>query len=126
MARHRCASRMQMATAKPTIPMPLRRRWRRTAAALAVVAIVLFALAWKPLRLDAVKDASYAARVGCACRFVAGRELSACRKDFEDEIGAVMLSENAEARSVTARTLLSAQTATYREGPGCRLERWKD
>ena len=115
-----------MATAKPTNPLPFPRRLRRMAAALAVVAIVLFAWGWKALRADAVKDASYAARVACPCRFIAGRELSACRRGFEPGIGAVMLSEDAEAKSVTARTVLSVQTATFREGQGCRLEPWAD
>ena len=115
-----------MATAKPTNPLPFRRRLRRIAAALALAALVLLAWGWKPLRADAVKDASYAARVACPCRFIAGRELAACRKDFAAEIGPVMLSEDAEAKSVTARTLLSVQTATFRPGQGCRLERWAD
>jgi len=42
-------------------------------------------------------------------------------------MGLVTLSEDAEARSVTARfPLLSTQTATYRDGPGCQLQPWND
>ena len=38
----------------------------------------------------------------------------------------VSLSEDARARSVTARfPLLARETATYREGWGCVLEEWK-
>ena len=38
----------------------------------------------------------------------------------------VTLSEDLEARSVTARfPLVSTTTATYREGYGCVLEEWE-
>ena len=37
----------------------------------------------------------------------------------------ITLSEDAKARSVTARfPLLSSQTAQFREGEGCVLEKW--
>lgn len=82
---------------------------------------------WQPLNSYAVTGASYGARVACSCRFVGGRELSDCRKDFEPRMELIMLSENEEARSVTARfPLLSSQTATYRKGEGCVLEPWED
>jgi len=60
-------------------------------------------------------------------RFIGGRDLDDCRKDFEPGMGLVTLSEDAEARSVTARfPLLSTQTATYRDGQGCQLQPWND
>ena len=38
----------------------------------------------------------------------------------------VFLSEDAEAKSVTARVpLIASATATYREGFGCLLEPWE-
>jgi hypothetical protein len=71
--------------------------------------------------------AAVSARTACSCRFVGGRELGDCRKDFEPAMALVVLSEDADARSVTARVpLLSRQTATYRNGEGCTLERWAD
>lgn len=80
---------------------------------------------WQPLNSFAVTGASYAARVGCSCRFVGGRDLSDCRKDFESGMELVTLSEDTEARSVTARfSLIATQTATYREGAGCVLQPW--
>jgi hypothetical protein len=75
----------------------------------------------------ATTGASYGARIACSCRYVAGRSLSDCRKDFEPGMGLVMLSENASAHSITARfTVLSSQTATFHEGEGCVLEKWAD
>jgi hypothetical protein len=80
-------------------------------------------------RIDryATAAAAVGARTACSCRFVGGRELGDCRKDFEPGMGVVVLSEDAEAKSVTARVpLLSRQTASYRDGEGCTLERWAD
>lgn len=69
---------------------------------------------------------SYAARVGCSCRFVSDRSLEDCRKDKLAGMELVSLSDDAEARSVTARfPLVTSTTATYREGYGCVLEKWE-
>ena len=107
---------------------PVRRRFSRLilvwAAVLVLAAIAFF---WDSMTSYARIGTSYAARVGCSCRFVAGRDLSDCRDDFEPGMGLVVLSEDAEAKSVTARfPLISTQTATFREGEGCRLEAWDD
>ncbi len=117
-----------MATAEPKpLTGPRRHNWRRYLAFAALAAIALLVWFWTPLTARAVAGASYGARVACSCRFVAGRSLTDCRKDFEPGMGAIMLSENAKARSVTARfPLLSSQTATFREGEGCVLEPWDD
>ncbi|MBD2843265.1 hypothetical protein [Erythrobacter rubeus] len=69
---------------------------------------------------------SYAARVACSCRFVAGRSLEDCEKDKLGGMELVTLSDDAEAKSVTARfPLIASHTATYREGYGCVLEKWE-
>ena len=65
--------------------------------------------------------------MACSCSYVGGRDLSDCKKDFEPGMALVMVSEDEDARSVTARfPFLSSQTATYREGAGCVLEPWED
>ncbi|HEX8057873.1 MAG TPA: hypothetical protein VF481_14520 [Novosphingobium sp.] len=82
---------------------------------------------WHPLHSYAVTGASFGARVGCSCRYVEGRSLGDCRKDFEPGMALVRLSEDETAKSVTASfPLLSHQTATFREGEGCVLERWEN
>lgn len=87
---------------------------------------VLLAVFWKPLNGYAQAGTAYGARVACSCRFVGGRSLDDCRKDFEPGMELVSLSEDAKARSVTARfPLLATETAIYREGPGCQLEPWQ-
>jgi hypothetical protein len=84
------------------------------------------AFAWPQLHGYALTGAAFGARVACSCRFVGGRQLGDCRKDFEPGMGLITLSEDATERSVTARfPLVARQTATYRKGWGCVLEPWK-
>ena len=70
---------------------------------------------------------AYAARVGCSCRFVAGRDIEDCEKDRIAGMEAISLSEDLASRSVTASfPLLKSDTATYREGYGCVLQEYRD
>jgi hypothetical protein len=130
MARLPCVSRDDMATAKPPpLPKVARspRRWRRVLALLLLAAVILLAWFWQPINRYAVAGASYGARVGCACRYIGGRSLGDCRKDFLPGMALIRLSEDAKEKRVTARfPLLSRQSAQFREGEGCVLETWKD
>ncbi|MGE8142482.1 hypothetical protein ACQKOE_10940 [Novosphingobium sp. NPDC080210] len=100
--------------------------WRRRILLLGLALVIaLFAFFWKPLSGYAETGAAYGARVACSCRFVGGRPLGDCKKDFEPGMELITLSEDVESKSVTARfPLLARETATYREGPGCQLEPW--
>ena len=94
------------------------------AAIAAIAAAIWFNRA--PITGYANVGTSYAARVACSCRFVAGRSLEDCEKDKLGGMELVSLSDDAEARSVTATfPLVTANTATYREGYGCVLEKWE-
>ncbi len=113
-----------MATAKqnPSLRSPWRRRMLWLGLALIVLLLAVF---WKPLNGYAQAGSAYGARVACSCRYVGGRGLDDCKKDFEPGMALITLSEDARAKSVTARfPLLASHTATYREGPGCQLEKW--
>ena len=114
-----------MATVNPAAnpKSPFRRR-------VLLLGLVLLAalIAWfrGPLNAYARTGAAFGARVACSCRFVGGRELGDCKKDFEPGMELVMLSEDAAAKSVTARFPgLASQTATYRPDLGCQLEPWQ-
>jgi len=111
----------------PSLTIAPRRSWRLRAGLIGlgmIAAVVTVFLS--PIRSYATTGASYGARVACSCRFAGGRELSDCARDFEPGMELVSLSEDVEARSVTARfAMMASETATYREGWGCVLERWK-
>lgn len=113
--------------ARGTAGLQPRRLWIRLATWLLLIVVGLLIWFWKPLTGSAEAASSVAARVACSCRFVAGRDLDSCRTDFEPGMGPVMLSEDGESRSVTASyAMFASQTATYRDGEGCVLERWKE
>ncbi|MFW2349494.1 hypothetical protein [Qipengyuania sp.] len=98
-----------------------------------LILVLLFAallgaawFAWgADLRRTGEAGSAYAARVGCSCRFVAGRSLDDCAKDKLEGMELVSLSEDVQAKSVTASIpLIASDTATYREGYGCVLREW--
>jgi hypothetical protein len=94
-----------------------------------VILAVLAAAGWyfrEPATGYAQTATAYSARVACSCRFVAGRDLEDCEKDKLAGMELVTLTEDVDGQSVTARfPLISDDTATYREGYGCVLEKWE-
>ncbi|MXP10937.1 hypothetical protein GRI68_12175 [Altererythrobacter halimionae] len=113
-----------------TTPRP-RRRWPSVLGWVALLIVLALGAAWavygKTVSDFAVTGTSYGARVACSCRYIGGRSLGDCRKDFEDGMELIRLSEDPEAKSVTATfPLVSSQTATYRKGYGCVLEEWEN
>ena len=93
-----------------------------------VAVLVLAALGWfyrAPLYGYAETGAAVGARTACSCRYVAGRTLKDCKKDFEPKMEAVFLSDDEDTKSVTGFVpLIASETATYRKGYGCVLEPW--
>jgi hypothetical protein len=86
----------------------------------ALLALAALAWFWGPLSRQAEAGAAYGARVGCSCRYVGGRSLEDCRKDFLPGMGLVSLSEDEAEKSVTGRVFpVASETAIYREGAGC-------
>lgn len=113
-----------MATVNPAAPTRPR-RGRRLLWLVLIALVGALAWFWQPLGGYARVGTAYGARVACSCRFEGGRSLSDCRKDFEPGMELITLSEDSQAKSVTARfPLLASDTATYREGEGCRLQPW--
>jgi hypothetical protein len=121
-----------MATAKPnrnSATGATRQMLRNGLVVVALVAAMGMAIAgavyWPRLQARAMVATSYGARIACTCHYIAGRSLKDCRKDFEPGMALVMLDENAEARSVTARVpMIASQAASFREGAGCLLQTW--
>ena len=97
---------------------------------LVVLVLGAAAVAWyyrEPIAGLSQTGASFGARTACSCRYVAGRDLASCKKDFEPGMEIVFLSDNEEEKAVTARVpLIASQTARFREGYGCVLEPWEE
>lgn len=97
---------------------------------LAIAVVIGFAVAF--LFGDAIKGYSqagsaFAAKTTCSCRYVAERELNSCESDLPSNMWAVWLSEDTDAKAVTARVpLIASDRATYREGYGCVLDSLQD
>lgn len=117
-----------MATAKQNARKRAARgavRWPVILLCAAALAAGLFWILRETFMEEAVAGTAYGARVGCSCRYLGGRDLADCEKDFVPGMALIRLSEDDEAKSVTASVpFLTSQTATYREGYGCLLQRW--
>lgn len=101
------------------------RKWPLVAVALVAIGGAAMLLYGKPIRAYARTGASYGAHMTCSCRFIAGREMGDCKKDFEPGMEFVFVSEDTDDKSVTAYIpFIASETATYRDGPGCVLEKW--
>lgn len=101
-------------------------RWRWVIALVLIASVAAFLWAYRaPMFGYANAGTAYSARVACSCRFVAGRSLDDCEKDKLAGMELVGLSEDVEAKTVTASIpLVRSDSATYREGYGCVLQEW--
>lgn len=104
-----------------------RRRWGLWVLAIIALAVGSTAFAFRSeINGYGTIASAYSARVGCSCRYVAGRPLDDCAKDKLAGMELVTLVEDDETKSVTARfPLVASATATYRKGYGCVLEPWE-
>ncbi|AKH43389.1 hypothetical protein FHS61_000908 [Altererythrobacter atlanticus] len=113
-----------MATAKNRSSRPPRRFTRY----ILLAAVLIAAAGWyyrEPIDGYTRVATAFGAHTVCSCRYVAGRSIGDCKKDFEPGMEILFLSDDEEARSVTASVpLIASETATFREGYGCVLEPW--
>ncbi len=90
-----------------------------------VIAVLALLLLWLVFSFAGIKaqaklGVSYAAHVACSCRYVEGRPLDACYKDFEPGMGMVSLADDPEKKRVTASVPLLASAVAERRGDfGC-------
>lgn len=63
----------------------------------------------------------YAARVGCACRYIENRPLASCYHDFEPGMEVITLSDDPDERTVTASVpLIASRSARFDPQLGCQ------
>ena len=103
----------------------------RRAIWLALIVLAALAAAWvflgEGLRKTSQAGTAYGAHVACSCRYIAGRSLDDCAKDKLEGMELVSFSEDEATQSVTATIpLVASDTATYRKGAGCILEKWEE
>ena len=117
-----------MATAtspKPNGTMPKSALSLRQKVQYAVIAVLAVLLLWLVLSFADIKaqaklGVAYASHVACSCRYIEGRPINACYKDFEPGMGMVSLTDNPEKRRVTASVpLLASAVAEQRGEYGC-------
>jgi hypothetical protein len=65
----------------------------------------------------------YGARVACACRYIDGRDLNTCYKDFEPGMEAIALHDDPATRTVTASVpLIASRSVKFDPLLGCQPE----
>jgi hypothetical protein len=96
----------------------------RRAAWLALLAgLIVLVWSWGTIVAQAEAGAAYGARIACSCRYIGGRGLDDCSKDFMPGMSLVTLSEDVKEKSVTARVFpLASETVRFRQGEGCVFE----
>ena len=87
---------------------------------LLVVAAIGYALAQKP-KLEL--GVGYGARVACGCRYIEGRPLDSCYKDFEPGMEVIHLSDDPATKTVTASVpLIAKRSVRFDSALGCQPE----
>lgn len=90
-----------------------------------VTLVLLGLLVWRLPTLLHTADTgtNYGARMGCSCRFVEGRTLESCERDFEPGMSLISLSEVEGERAVKASLpLLGSHTAHF-DGVSCMIDK---
>ena len=101
------------------------RIWPKLLVVALLALLVGYGFARQQLGPQAAAGTAYGAHNACSCRYIAGLELGSCKKDFIPGMEPVFLSDDEDAKAVTAYVpLIASTTATYREGFGCVLEPW--
>lgn len=81
-------------------------------------------LVWKfpSFKAQAELGSAYAARVGCSCRYVQGRDLNSCQSDFEPGMEMVSLTDDPATKTVTGSVpLLASRSARFAGASGCLI-----
>ena len=98
-------------------------KWRMALIGLGVIALAV--MAWllfnfADLRAQAKLATAYGAHIACSCKYIAGRELGTCTRDFELGMEMVSITDDPARKRVTASIpILASATAERRGTTGC-------
>lgn len=90
---------------------------------IAVIALLLIAVyAYAQSRRGELElGVGYGARVACGCRYIEGRSLVSCYKDFEPGMEVIRLADDPATKTVTASVpLLVRRAVTFDPQLGCQ------
>ncbi|MEI9852838.1 MAG: hypothetical protein WDN24_20445 [Sphingomonas sp.] len=69
----------------------------------------------------------YGARVACACRYIGGRDLKSCYKDFEPRMEVITLTDDPATKTVTASVpLVASRSVRFDPVLGCQPEPFRE
>jgi hypothetical protein len=104
----------------PKTQLSLGQKIKYAAVAVLALALLWLAFSFADIKAQAKLGVSYASHVACSCRYIEGRPLDACYKDFEPGMGMVSLTDDPERKRVTASVPLLASAVAERRGEfGC-------
>ena len=95
----------------PTATIPRARRrilwpWLLLAAALALAVWY-----YPTLKAQAEAGSAYAARIGCSCRYVQGRDMDSCIRDFEPGMEIISVGDDVATKTVTSAAEADGMTS---------------
>jgi hypothetical protein len=106
------------APAKPSLTLGQKIRYAMYA--LLALAVLWFVFSFSHIKAQAQLGAAYAAHISCSCRYIEGRSLDACYKDFEPGMAMVSLTDDPDHKRVKASVpLLASAIAERRSEFGC-------
>ena len=104
----------------PKAPMSLGQKVKYGALAALTLLLLWLAFSFADIKAQAKLGVSYASHIACSCRYIEGRPLDACYKDFEPGMGMVSLADDPKAKRVTASVPFLARAMAERRGDfGC-------
>jgi hypothetical protein len=104
----------------PKAPLSLGQKIRYGAYAVLALLVLWLIYNFSDIKGQAKLGTSYAAHIACSCRYIEGRPLGACYKDFEPGMGMISLTDDPENKRVTASVPLLASAVAERRGDfGC-------
>ncbi len=91
----------------------------------AAISTLIFGAFWQFWLKDQIQFAkigtAYGAKMVCSCRFVAGRPMESCRKDFTLDLSAINFSERDNTIKASVLGGLVKSEARFEPGLGCAL-----
>ena len=112
---------MATATSQPKrAPLSLGQKIRYGAYAVLTLILLWLVFNFSDIKGQAQLGVAYGAHVACSCRYIEGRPLASCYKDFEPGMGMVSLTDDPEHKRVHASVpLLASAVAERRSDFGC-------